>query len=204
MRWIPNYSDGGDEKQWSDNFETLLNQIKTEYSISTDDIELQQAHNKCDIGDGEDLMEVWQNLVDDDMNHIMDIVVICATQQSESEEKQSSTTAFTIHDKAMPVPSCLIECNLDQLISLLRNNELFNDSKINQFKDKIISYLRKNDIDGEKLSKIPRKTFSESLIRFCDNTANDNLFSCKIAKSLCGSQNAISTTFLLITANESS
>ena len=67
------------------------------------------------------------------------------------------------------IPSSLNECNLQHLLSLIQHHKLFDDAKINPFKKQIIGYLQKNQIDGAKLSQIPRKKFSENLIQFCDN-----------------------------------
>ena len=78
---------------------------------------------------------------------------------SSTEEKNETQSTTKYHSQH----------NVEQLISFLKDNDLFNDSKINQFKDKIIGFLRKNTIDGEKLLEISRKEFSDSIVKYCEN-----------------------------------
>eukprot|EP00486_Rosalina_sp_Unknown_P016080 CAMPEP_0201594826 /NCGR_PEP_ID=MMETSP0190_2-20130828/192025_1 /ASSEMBLY_ACC=CAM_ASM_000263 /TAXON_ID=37353 /ORGANISM="Rosalina sp." /LENGTH=1042 /DNA_ID=CAMNT_0048054591 /DNA_START=564 /DNA_END=3693 /DNA_ORIENTATION=- len=66
-------------------------------------------------------------------------------------------------------PSSLKQFNQQQLVSLLMNHELFDDSMINQHKSQIINYIKDNNIDGDELSKMSRKTFSQNMITFCQN-----------------------------------
>ena len=54
--------------------------------------------------------------------------------------------------------------NHRELIAPITNHDVFNDSKINDYKAKIIAYLRENDINIDRLSQIPRKQFSDSLV----------------------------------------
>ena len=67
------------------------------------------------------------------------------------------------------IPPSLQQCNLNHLITLLQNHDKFNDTKINQFKTQIIEYLKLQNFNGQQLSDIKRKEFSNNLIQHCDN-----------------------------------
>eukprot|EP01084_Bolivina_argentea_P184865 318833_1 len=76
FNWTPDTSNQNDEKQWEDNYNTLINTIKNKYDIKSNVVQLQQANILCDIDDGEELMESWQELMDDKDKNIVEINVI--------------------------------------------------------------------------------------------------------------------------------
>ena len=95
--------------------------------------------------------------------------------------KQSSSITAAIEESLMikqisipftsiaSCPSTLQECTCTHSLSLLTHHPLFDDSKINKFKDKIVKHLNDNNIDGQTLSNIPRKKFSQTMIAYCNN-----------------------------------
>ena len=65
--------------------------------------------------------------------------------------------------------SSIHQCTLNDLISIITKDPLFNDVIINPFKNTIINYLSDNKIDGQILLKIKRKEFAEGLIVYNDS-----------------------------------
>ena len=64
------------------------------------------------------------------------------------------------------LPSSLQECTTNDLISIARNHESFDNETINPFKTTIIAYLQENEINGSLLSNIKRKQFITALAQF--------------------------------------
>ncbi len=71
FNWMPPNIDNDDEKQWNDNYISLLHE--------PDDME-------CNIGCGDDILSLWKQVVDDDDKYIAEINVYVETQ-GESEYK---------------------------------------------------------------------------------------------------------------------
>ena len=69
----------------------------------------------------------------------------------------------------VPLPSSLQECASNQLTSLIRNDETFNDKVINPFKNDIINYVKDNGINGDAFIKVNRKQFSDNLVVYADD-----------------------------------
>ena len=62
------------------------------------------------------------------------------------------------------------ECSHQQIIEILQSNEIFNDKTINPWKNKIIEYIKQNEINGKTLlDDITRKQFAENVIKHCDD-----------------------------------
>ena len=71
-----------------------MTKIKSEFSIESDDIELQQVQTTVDIGDGDDLLEIWQELIEDEDNNVCDLKVI-----SDDDEEGTAPDAADVQPK---------------------------------------------------------------------------------------------------------
>eukprot|EP01084_Bolivina_argentea_P001776 3276_1 len=68
FNWIPPQSDGNDEKEWNENYISLLHAIKKQYNVDPDDME-------CSISNGDDILKLWRELIDDEDKYIAKINV---------------------------------------------------------------------------------------------------------------------------------
>lgn len=69
-------------------------------------------------------------------------------------------------DDEMYLFNSIIECNVNQLVWLLKNHRAFDDVKINKYKEKVIIYLYKYKIDGRRLSekhRLNEKIFADGI-----------------------------------------
>ena len=118
---------------------------------------------------------IQQSLSSDKISKITksnNIVSTSSDIDTKEEEKiidPPNSTSSTVKNFVVDIPSSLNECNLEKLISLIETHEVFDVKRIRKFKDKIIAYLQKNQINGAKLSQIQKTQFSDNLVQFCEN-----------------------------------
>ena len=85
---------------------------------------------------------------------------------SRSTSMTSSNTATSVAESQ---PSSLKDCTCNHLIYLISNHPIFNDHKINEFRNDISKYIQQNKIDGDTLSNTKRTEFSKKLTTFANN-----------------------------------
>eukprot|EP01083_Nonionella_stella_P272463 923928_1 len=112
--WVPPKSNTEDDVEWNNNYNALLTAINREYSLSQSNIELLQNDDgeEIEIQCGDDLMATWLALAEDDLNHIVEIVVLDDSVSSKS--KQTTGDAITDEkEEAQETGECTPETNLN-------------------------------------------------------------------------------------------
>ena len=89
------------------------------------------------------------------------------TQSQQNNEAYSSPKIIkNINDK---LPPTLSECTSNHIQSLILYHQSFDDKIIDVFKNKIVTFIQKNEMNGQFFLNIKRKQFSEKLIKYIGN-----------------------------------
>ena len=67
-----------------------------------------------------------------------------------------------------PIKTTLLHCNQYDILYIF--NKYIIDNKIKPYKDSIMSYLIKNNINGPKILKMTRKQFAQHIFQMFGNT----------------------------------
>eukprot|EP01084_Bolivina_argentea_P082566 149493_1 len=149
FEWIPPNADTEDEDEWQKNYNDLINKTALKYKLDKTDIKLQQVHDDIEIDYGDDLMGVWQDLVDEEDIFTIEIRVIT----NKKTETQNQFKLIYKNDIFLWIPPNL-EKDIDEEKQWKDNfNILLNDiQKKYKLNEKCIK-LKQNDenVDADKL-----------------------------------------------------
>ena len=95
-----------------------------------------------------------------------DLSIIDKQQEMKANEEEVKGNFSTL-------PLTLKECQTSDLVSLIRYHQSFNLKTLNKWKNHIIEYLQRNNIDGMVFAGIKRKQFAEDLVK--ENNGNKKI-----------------------------
>ena len=120
--------------------------------------------------------KINENITEEPVNDIIDEKVIENNNDTYCDDlTMDNVPEFDNYIKDPPIenvnhnlPQTLIQCNVKQILSIVKHHD-FGDKSINSEKERLIQYLKQNNINGKAILESNRKTFSTKVVKFYDN-----------------------------------
>ena len=168
FNWIPDIHHG-DEKQWQENYLSLINKIETEYSINSQNIGLQHIQTGKNIEDGTKLQGIWNDFsgfieikVDEELKTKTDVNLSVKQEAAIQEYKKWFNDVLELPEYYDKFVNAGYK-NLSFLDDEIDEDELINDIGIQNkvHRRRILKEIHKL-VETRKLSTIPMGMNSKS------------------------------------------